>query len=521
MGLGPSKKKIKEILQLSCTGENSPINQTYIKCQHNQNDVGNIGGNSFISSTQVDQSQSYSSDSSGIYDTSSIVVYPISSKSTLFTNPEMYPYCCVGTLKVKFPKSDDFYYYTCFLIDANVVCTLASNLTNIEYGGDATEIYTSFSKDKIKPNNVKKHDQFGKQDSQREVDIAVLYYESYVFDQFFGVKIDNVEQYLNSLFIISSMGLKEATEGQEQPSNEGSQFPDIQPSEIHSINVGADVKMDRESNGEKLVRAYGSPIFYKDFNTDVYVYGMLGNDAAMQKITDSALTFLKDAVNKGRNLVKKDGKNIEEDKITKLDLSRNDFGPLDIKYLSEFDLKNLLYLDLSSNSIKPQGAYYLSQGKYPYLRTLNLNFNEIGDEGISHISNAIFTSLEQLFLFHNNISHTGVSYLCKADFIPNLVILSLSENPQITDEGCKHIKENKNWKNLTILNLNRTGLTDAAVKLLMDSTMHNLRKIHLIGNSFTAAVNAEFSSWSLGGLMIEYDDKNKKKKRKKKEQASA
>ena len=184
-----------------------------------------------------------------------------------------------------------------------------------------------------------------------------------------------------------------------------------------------------------------------------------------------------------------------------------------IKYLSEFDLRNLRYLDLNSNSIKPQGAFFLSLGKYPNLTTLNLNFNEIGDEGISHIANASFASLEQLFLFHNNISSVGVKSLCKADFIPNLVILSLSENPQISDEGCKYIRENKDWKSLTILNLNRTCLTDEAINILMNTAMPSLRKIHLIGNNFSRNVDRTIQSWTLGNVQVEYDNKKNKIKK--------
>ena len=102
--------------------------------------------------------------------------------------------------------------------------------------------------------------------------------------------------------------------------------------------------------------------------------------------------------------------------------------------------------------------------------------------------------LEQLFLFHNNISYVGIEHLCKADFIQSLVILSLSENPQITNEGCKHIGNTKNFKNLTILNMNRTGLTDEAITSLMSCPLPNLRKIHLHGNTFTEKGTSNFQS---------------------------
>ena len=66
-------------------------------------------------------------------------------------------------------------------------------------------------------------------------------------------------------------------------------------------------------------------------------------------------------LNKGKLLKKKIHKGIEEDNIVKLDLSRNGFNSIDIKYFTDFDLKNLRILDLSSNLIGVQGSFFLSQ----------------------------------------------------------------------------------------------------------------------------------------------------------------
>ena len=173
---------------------------------------------------------------------------------------------------------------------------------------------------------------------------------------------------------------------------------------------------------------------------------------------------------------------------------------------------------MSYNLIKPQGVCYFTQGKYPCLKTLNLNFNEIGDEGLFHLSNAVLNELEQLFLFHNNISKSGVEALCKADFAQNLVVLSLSENQNIKDDGVQCFEKQKNWKRLMILNLNRTGLTDQAVKYLIGSIMPNLKKIHLKGNNFTNEISHEISAWKLNGVMIDYLDDYQKKKKKKRGQ---
>ena len=159
------------------------------------------------------------------------------------------------------------------------------------------------------------------------------------------------------------------------------------------------------------------------------------------------MIFLNDMINQGKLLTKAINKGIDEDSIIKLDLSRNNFGPLDIRYFTDFDLINLRILDLSSNEIGSQGAFYLSQGNFRYLESLNLNFNKIGNEGLNHIANDFFDQLAYLYLFHTDISSEGINYLVKAKFVDNLIILSLSEN-YIGDEGLRIIKEHKGWNKL-------------------------------------------------------------------------
>lgn len=510
MGLGPSKSKIKQILQNSCTGDNFITTQDMIQCHYNPNNLINGQLSQSFQSTQIDISSSYDS-------VSESYAQSITSQNSLVKEFGMFPCCSVGTLSVKFSKVDEILQYTCFLINENVAVTLASNLYN-QSNGEVKEIYTSFSKDKISMSRVKYMEGYDK--NQPETNLACLLYDNKLCEEHFGVKINVLDQ---NYSLIGSCGILESKETEENHTENETQNniiiskePGFIPSELHQIPFSLEVPIQNDQSDEKLQRIQGGPIYYQDMSTEIYAVALLGKDYKAQLITQNGLKFLIECVNMGKNLLKKSHKNIEENKIYRLDLSRNDFGPLDIKYLSEFDLKNLVYLDLNSNSIKPQGAYFLSQGKYPNLKTLNLNFNEIGDEGISHIANASYASLEQLFLFHNNISSVGVQSLCKADFIPTLIILSLSENPQITDEGYRHLKNYKNWRCLTILNLNRTGLTDEAVKILMKCPMPNLRKIHLMGNSFTKNIEGDIQAWSLNNIQIEYDNKKTKHKKKKK-----
>ena len=69
-------------------------------------------------------------------------------------NTNKFPYCAIGIIMVKFPVTEDLFIYTCFLIEANAVVTLACNLESKAKGGKATYIKTSFSKEEVKWENV-------------------------------------------------------------------------------------------------------------------------------------------------------------------------------------------------------------------------------------------------------------------------------------------------------------------------------------------------------------------------------
>lgn len=508
MGLGPSKTKIKQILQKSCNGERIINGQDCIPYHYIQNTNTNAHAqvSTSFQSTQVDISVSNISDSS----LSEITFTPVKDSGK-------FPFCTVGTLMVKFPKSSETFMSTCVMINENVALTLASNLYNNNYGGEAKEIKTTFSKEVIQPTHVKLMDGF-KTNAKDENNFGLIFFSTKICSDHLGVIVENITD-TNSLFTcIMSLGPSKKEISEAPVQDNGSVFVSKEegfiPSELQTClcPVSTDTLLTEQTE-EKLICAQGAPIFSENMNQEKNIFALLNHDYRVQLITREALLFMIDGVNGAKSIIKRGDQKIEESRIIQLDLSRNDFGPLDIKYLSEFDLRNLTILDLNSNSIKPQGAYFLSQGKYPNLRTLNLNFNEIGDEGIAHIANANFSVLEQLFLFHNNISSNGVKSLCKASFIPTLIILSLSENPQITDEGCKYIRDQKGWNCLTILNLNRTGLTNNAIEILSKCVMPNLRKIHLVGNSITKNKNdSEIVSWSNNGqLIIELDKKKKKK----------
>ncbi len=81
------------------------------------------------------------------------------------------------------------------------------------------------------------------------------------------------------------------------------------------------------------------------------------------------------------------------------------------------------------------------------------------------------------------------------------------------DEGIQCFERNKNWKKLSILHLNSTGLTDNGVKYLIDSIIPCLKIVHLRDNNFSSEVSHEFNAMEINGIIVDYDS-NKKKGRK-------
>ena len=464
MGLGPSKEKINKILQISCD-ERINNEQYYIPFRY----IPILGASFKRMGTICPRYNSHFSEIN----------------LTSVKDPMMFPYCTVGTLMVKFPKSNETFMSTCVMINEKVALTLASNLYNINYGGEAMEIKTTFSREIIQPENVKIMDGF-KTNPNDENNFGLIFFSTKICHDHLGVRNSNPLIKYFSTCILSS-GLLKSESQMNTVQDKDSMFVTREegfiPSDLLTFSVEEEELLSLLSKKKKekeniLKYGKGAPIIAY-WCSEPFIFSLLNQNCNIQRITKESIQFMIDGINEAKTLI---GNKIEDNKIVQLDLSNNDLGPLDIQYLSEFDLLNLQVLDLNSNSIKPQGAFFLSLGKYHNLRVLNLSVNEIGDEGIAHIANSNFPALEQLLLFHNNISSDGVQYLCNADFISNLCILSLSDNP-ITDKGCKYIKDTKTWKRLAILDLTQTSLTNEGIDFLMHSVMPNLKKILLKHNN--------------------------------------
>jgi hypothetical protein len=547
MGLGPSKEKIRKILEHSITNsniseqKNLKIEYKFIYAESAEAEDNpsaqmkggeNAGGGeneSFIFSQEVTQ----------VLDNPKLDV----------KNLNKFPYNSVGTISVKFPVSDAEFVYTCFLIDTNVVVTLASNLESNSKGGKAKSITTSFSKEPIKWENIHIQGEETKGKGKKDKDkdkgknetldnvsskLAVILFDDNVGKEWLGVEGGKKEDFegrdIFAVFSFKDQGKQTTTtDGEENTpkSSSGQQkFREIFISNVNPFLNAAQQKSQNDDENESNVnleelikQSPGSPLYYKDYNNGAYVIAIINDSFEFQYLDKKTMIFLATMVNQGKLLRKKVNKGIDEDNIVQLDLQRNDFGPLDIKYLTDFDLKNLRILDLSSNSIKPQGAFYLSQGKFSSLESLNLNFNEIGDEGLNHIANGFFSKLNSLYLFHDNISAEGIKYLVKAEFVNNLIILSLSENPNIGDTGVRHMKEHKGWSKLSILNLNYTGLTDVALDYLGKSSMPKLKKLNIQGNKFTDVGKASINALRMNHIHVSYRTEAERQKEKEKNKA--
>ena len=531
MGLGPSKEKIRKILEHSIT---NPISsdQKNIKIEYKFDYAGAAAEaeESSNASTRGGDSKGGSENDSFIL--SQEVTQTLDNPTLNVKNMNKFPYSAIGTITCKFPVDENKeFIYTCFLIDTNVVLTLAANLESNSKGGKAKSIVTSFSKEQVKWENIiiQGSETKGKGKKEKDKDknqnealdnlqskLAVIFFDDSIGKEWIGVEGGKKEDFEGrDTFAVFSFEDKGTTTDGDDSKGE-IKFREIFISNINPFTQ----KLDDANIANLIKQSPGSPIYYNDYNNGAYAIAIITDTYEFQYFDRKTMVFLANMVNQGKLLRKKVNKGIDEDNIVQLDLQRNDFGPLDIKYLTDFDLKNLRILDLSSNSIKPQGAFYLSQGKFSSLESLNLNFNEIGDEGLNHIANGFFSKLNSLYLFHDNISAEGIKYLVKAEFVNNLIILSLSENPNIGDTGVRHMKEHKGWAKLSILNLNYTGLTDVALDYLGKSSMPKLKKLNIQGNKFSEQGKANINALRMNHIHVSYRteaERQKERQRKNKE----
>ena len=176
-----------------------------------------------------------------------------------------YPYCAVGTLFATFPDNKDkVHQYTCFLIEANVVVTLASNINNAEFGGKAISVTTSFSNDKI--SNISYPEEFEK-NKLSGTSLAVLLYPDPVISDWLGVKIASNEELSDKdVLLMASLGLKETSDDKSVISGDNSSID-------NSSNLGAPIVANSSTttDGEEK-----SNVKYMIFSFSIFI---LRNDS--------------------------------------------------------------------------------------------------------------------------------------------------------------------------------------------------------------------------------------------------
>ena len=541
MGLGPSKEKIRRILEESMTNPNTN-EQKYAKIEYKYKTTDAMDvEESPQNFSQGENAQGNGEDS---FTFSQEITQDLKNPRLDVKTVNKFPYIAIGTIISQFNEGKEQVQNTCFLIDTNVVVTLASNINDKNKGGKATSIMTTFSNEYVKldDNHIfiqgeekgkKKSKGKGKDKDNEPLEglnanenskLAIILYDDNIGSEWIGAEGGKKEDYSGrDIYAVFSLGvtgqLSTTTDGENAtPENKMRKEHKLREILVNNMNPFLTAFNSGTEEDKALIKySRGSPIYYKDYNSGAYVVAILNENFEFQFFNKPTMKFLADGANKGKLLRKKINKGIDEDNIISLDLQRNDFGPLDIKYLTDFDLKNLRILDLSSNSIKPQGAFYLSQGKFNSLESLNLNFNEIGDEGLNHIANGFFSKLNSLYLFHDNISSKGIEYLVKAEFVKNLIILSLSENPNIGDTGVRLMKDHKGWNKLSILNLNYTGLTDFSISYLGEASMPKLKKLNIQGNHFTEQGRSGINALRMNHIHVSYRTEAERKKEKERE----
>ena len=128
---------------------------------------------------------------------------------------------------------------------------------------------------------------------------------------------------------------------------------------------------------------------------------------------------------------------VEFNFLDKLNISKNNLGPLGAKILAEKGkFPNLRELDISDNNLSKEGAKGLSKGDaFKHIISLHIEDNEINDYGLYLLANGKLKGVSELFLGRNKLGDDGLAYL---DLFENLEILDLESN-LLTYKGVSNI----------------------------------------------------------------------------------
>ena len=147
MGAGPNMEKMNKILERNYDQnfklENERINYKYLQTMEDIEKVYSNENNNEENSEKSDDSFNFSLESAE----------KITNNKLNIKNTKIFPYSAIGILSVQFPQEEQIHEYTCFLINENLVITLASNLINKE-NSKAISVKTSFSEEEVEWENI-------------------------------------------------------------------------------------------------------------------------------------------------------------------------------------------------------------------------------------------------------------------------------------------------------------------------------------------------------------------------------
>ena len=428
------------------------------------------------------------------------------------SNPCSFPYVAFGTIFIKF-QNDEKMEQICFLVYKNIIVTYFPFSDN----KNIIEVRTSFSEEKINLNSYKIYE---------KKNLAIFFLENQKYSEWIGV--EQYTGYLDEQKIKykNNKNLKKKNVkiifAREKTGLEKTQSIISIDDKTDNTIINDDnhiltefyceykdlIKLNEKKNIQNEKQIIGGVIYFKNSKGGAYALGLIDKDLNPILFDRETINFLHNIIF-GESSYSISGL---DESVIELDLSKRNMTPPFIKVLTEFNLINLKKLNLIKNNIGPQGAFYLGQSNFNNLEVLILNFNDIGDEGIEYLSKGPFLNLKYLYLYHNNLTNISIIHILESIFIDTLVLLDISDNPNIGNEGIIYIKEkmkkNSNvLKNLKHLHLSYININDKALEEIKTINFPKLKKLVLNGIKFSnfENINHLFKNKQ---YKIEYDINN-------------
>ena len=213
MGANSTKKEILQILEKCMDNQNINKDKKYLKIEYKMNYKSLLDEEKNLSPDKNEKKNEENEENKENAEEDSFILsfeinQSLDNPKLNVKNISKFPYSAIGTISVQFPLREEIFVYTCFLIDTNVVVTLASNLKSKSKGGKAKSIVTSFSKENVKWENIfiqgeeisdKKNDEKDKIqiDSSENLSfkLAVIIYNDKINNEWLGVEEGKKEDF--------------------------------------------------------------------------------------------------------------------------------------------------------------------------------------------------------------------------------------------------------------------------------------------------------------------------------------